>query len=326
MNKICYGCGVKLQSEDKNRLGYIPAKKMDDAKYCMRCFRLINYGENKGSQTPKDVKEIVGKINKDCRFVIFLVDYLNINKETIEIFKSIKKEKVLVINKCELLPSSVKAERIKDYVHNYYRIEDDIIIKGGKAHHGAKTVINYLNDKDIKESYILGLSNSGKSTLINDIRDILKSNVETITVSKKANTTLDFIRVKMNDDLLLIDSPGFIIDHALNYDAFTKNIVAYSLQMKICETASLLDNKYFLKFDADTPIIFYTNADSKKNIKKYFRAAPNLVHTIEITENNMDVVLLGIGFVTIKKKCVITTNIPLENLEVRPSMFGGKYE
>ena len=28
MNKICFGCGVKLQSTDKEKLGYVPEKKL----------------------------------------------------------------------------------------------------------------------------------------------------------------------------------------------------------------------------------------------------------------------------------------------------------
>ena len=99
MNKICYGCGVKLQTEDKDKLGYIPSNKAEDAKYCMRCFRMMHYGEKTVNNTPKDVREIINKINKDVRFVIFLVDFLNINNEVISIFKSIKKRKVLVVNK-----------------------------------------------------------------------------------------------------------------------------------------------------------------------------------------------------------------------------------
>ena len=29
MNKICFGCGSKLQSEDKEKLGYVPKGKED---------------------------------------------------------------------------------------------------------------------------------------------------------------------------------------------------------------------------------------------------------------------------------------------------------
>ena len=78
MNKICYGCGIKLQSNCKDNPGYIPENKINNSEYCMRCFRMMHYGEVKQTNTPKEAKEIINKINKDNRFVIFLVDFLNI--------------------------------------------------------------------------------------------------------------------------------------------------------------------------------------------------------------------------------------------------------
>lgn len=323
MNKICYGCGAKLQSLDKESLGYIPEKKRDDAKYCMRCFRLMHYGEEAVNETPKDVKEIVNKINKDVRFVIFLVDFVNLNKEVIDIFRSIKKRKVLIVNKCELIPENIKKERIIEYIHDYYEINDDIKIKGGKNSHGAKSILNYLEKKDIHEAYILGISNSGKSTLINDLMDICDSKTAKIVVNAKANTTLDFIRVNLRDDLTLIDSPGFILNNALNHDVLGKDVKAYSMQMKECETVALFDNKYYFKFESDTPFTLFTSSDAKRVVKKYFRAADGLVNKIEITSPNTDVVIIGMGFITIKKPTVITTNIDLKHIELRPSMFGG---
>lgn len=326
MNKICYGCGVKLQSEKSDKLGYVPVNKINDAKYCMRCFRGIHYGEESVVSTPKEAKEIINKVNKDVRFVIFLVDFLNINKEVIAIFKSIKKRKLLVVNKCELLPSQIKKEKLISYLENYYEVSEPIKLKGGKTNHGAKAILNYLEDNDIKETYILGISNSGKSTLINDLLNISGSKMTRVNVNSKANTTLDFIRVKLGD-VTLIDSPGFIIGKSLNHDVLGKSITAYSMNMKMGQTLSLLDNKYFLKFDENnTSLTFYTNAMAKHVVKKYFKAAPNLVNTIIISKENTDIVIYGIGFITIKSPCLITTNIALEAIELRDSMFGGTNE
>lgn len=321
MNKICFGCGVKLQSHSKDNPGYVPESKLEDSAYCMRCFRMIHYGESNVTNTPKEAKEIVNKINKDNRFVIFLVDFLNINDEVIKIFKSIKKEKMLVVNKCELMPKHIKRERVREYLKTHYDIKDTIKLKGGTNTHGVKSILAYLEDEGITEAYIVGMSNSGKSTLINDLINLENSSVVKTTVNNKANTTVDFIRVKINDNLTLIDSPGVILSHSLNHDSSGKNIVAYSMNMKECETVSLLDNAYFLKFDSKTPIVFYTNQVSKKAIKKYFKAAPNLVNAIDIDEDYVDIVIYGIGFVTVKKKCTVTTNIDASFIEVRPSIF-----
>ena len=99
MNKICYGCGVKLQTTDKEKLGYIPLSKENDAKYCMRCFRMMNYGENKVTNTPKDVKEIIKANSNDIidRVVDRVADEI-IKKKAI-VNEMPKKSEVANINK-----------------------------------------------------------------------------------------------------------------------------------------------------------------------------------------------------------------------------------
>ena len=48
----CIGCGAKIQTEDKNALGFLPAGcfeeknlRNDEDLYCQRCFRLRHYNE-----------------------------------------------------------------------------------------------------------------------------------------------------------------------------------------------------------------------------------------------------------------------------------------
>lgn len=326
MNKICFGCGVKLQSERKNALGYVPKEKFETSRYCMRCFRMIHYGEAPVTEIPKEKKEIIRKINNDNKFVVFLVDFLNLSQEVVDIFKAIDAKKMLVINKCELMPSSINKDKFLEFVREFYKITSPIKLKGGVKFHGAKSLSNYLINEGIKCAYVLGLSNSGKSTLINDLIKVYDASVDVITVNKHANTTIDFIRVKLNDDLTLIDSPGFILDASLNNDVTGKAITAYSMNMRVGETIGILDNKYFLKFDANSPIVFYTNAMAKNVVKKYFRAAPGLVNTIKIENDNMDIVIKGVGFINVKRTANVTTNIDLKYIEVRESMFGGCHE
>lgn len=326
MNKICFGCGAKLQSEKVSALGYVPLEKRETSKYCMRCFRMIHYGETSVTEMPKEKTEIIRKVNNDDKFVVFLVDFLNLNQEVIDIFKEISSKKVLIINKCELMPASVNKDKFLEFVRRFYKITSPIKIKGGMKSRGAKMVANYLMDEGIKCAYVLGLSNSGKSTLINDLIKNFDAKADAITVNKKANTTIDFIRVKLTDDLTLIDSPGFILDDSLNNDVTGKTITAYSMNMGECETIGLLDNNYFLKFDSKSTIVFYTNAISKQAVKKYYKAAPGLVNTIKIEKDNMDIVIKGIGFINVKKATNITTNIDLKYIEVRESMFGGCHE
>ncbi len=325
MNKICFGCGAKLQSEHEDALGYIPVKKRNDAVYCMRCFRLMHYGEERMEKAPKQNSVIIKRVNEKPRFSIFLVDFINLNEEVMALFKAITTPKVLVVNKCEQMPKQIRKDKVRDFIVKHYGIKTPILLKGGIKRHGIESIVRFLEKEHIHEAYILGLSNAGKSTFINDLLTYCCSSAAKIVTSKRANTTVDFIRVPVSDELLLIDSPGFILEDSLKQDTTGKNIKAITLQMKEGETVSLLENQYFFKFEEDTSITFYTNEEGKP-IRKYFKAAPDLVYKKEISEENMDIVLKGIGFITVKKKTKITTNVEPKYIEVRKSMFGGFHE
>ena len=327
MSKICYGCGATLQTTDIEKKGYIPEKKLNSSSYCMRCFRMMHYGDDARFSTPKEAKEIINKINKDNRFVIFLVDFLNINDEVIKLFKSIKQRKLLVINKCELLPPSVSPQSIYNYVVEHYGIKDPIRIKGGTTNHGVTVIKRFLEDNFIKEAYVLGLSNSGKSTLINDMIKVMGVSKNKINISEKANTTLDFIRLELSKDLLLIDSPGFILDNSLSESLNGKTIKEYIIQVRENETVALIDNKYFFKFEEKTPINFYTYAKCDKVIHKYHKLVDGLKTRIELPKGKcVDIVIKGIGFIRVKKGCVVSSTIPKKYLEIRESIFGGNNE
>ena len=81
MSKKCLGCGAIMQYENKNEIGYINEKKYIDAKYCERCFKLINYGEYKEVVTNgEEYIDIYKGINNTNDLVLFLVDIFNLNK------------------------------------------------------------------------------------------------------------------------------------------------------------------------------------------------------------------------------------------------------
>jgi ribosome biogenesis GTPase A len=179
-------------------------------------------------------------------------------------------------------------------------------------------------DNNIHEAYLLGISNSGKSTFINDLADVLDSKINRINTNSHANTTLDFMRVKLDNDLTLIDSPGFIIPQSLNNDVTNKDIKMLSFNMKDNETIQLLNNKYFIRVTDGTPLTLFTNYQDTNLIKKYFKDV-NLENEIDV-DNNQDIVIFGIGIVRFKNKTKVYTNLPLKSIELRDSIFGGYYE
>ena len=83
MSRICFGCGAKLQYSNKDAKGYVPENKLNDAKYCMRCFKLMHYGVNINDTVPKKVEEILYLVNNDNKYTIFMCDFLSLSDKII---------------------------------------------------------------------------------------------------------------------------------------------------------------------------------------------------------------------------------------------------
>ena len=123
MNKICYGCGSKLQTENKEMPGYIPKSKINDASYCMRCFKLTHYGINVPNKTPKRLEEILYSVNKDNKHTILMVDFLSISDQIIKIYNQINTPKLLLVSKIDLINKDIKIENIRKYLIDKYQIK-----------------------------------------------------------------------------------------------------------------------------------------------------------------------------------------------------------
>ena len=152
MNKICFGCGSVLQSDNEMNPGFVPLEKFLDAKYCKRCFRLTHYGEISDNELEKSTKTILDNVNKDSIFKIYIVDILNINDSTINIFNKIKGNKLLLINKVDLIPNSLNKDKILSRIKSIYNIKCDIdkyLIKDNlfKLLIKNKDIINKLHKK-----------------------------------------------------------------------------------------------------------------------------------------------------------------------------------
>ena len=117
----CLGCGVLLQQEDPSKLGY-----SKNGTLCERCFRIKNYNEYKlvtGNQSK--YLDIIKEIGKTDDLVLVVVDLFNIGDIS---FTKYLKNYVLVLNKRDLLPKSVKDNKLLDY----FKYDNKIIISSNK--------------------------------------------------------------------------------------------------------------------------------------------------------------------------------------------------
>ena len=111
-NKYCLGCGVLLQDENILEDGYTTTLEND---ICQRCFRTKNYGEYHAvSKTNEEFIEILKSINDTKDLVLYVVDILNLDQDLNIIKEYINNKIMLVVNKKDILPKSVKDSKIID--------------------------------------------------------------------------------------------------------------------------------------------------------------------------------------------------------------------
>lgn len=323
--KKCLGCGAVLQTIDSKKMGYIDEEILDKAKYCQRCFKITHYNQNLIMPLPNINETLVKEINKKAKYVFFLIDFINICKETMDTYLNIKCNKVLVINKLDIIPRSVKLDKLRTFLKDIYNV-DNVIFVSSKYKKNINSIYQVMHLNNIMEAYILGYTNAGKSTLINEI--CLSNGIvdNKITTSLIPNTTLDFIKIIINDNKTIIDSPGFTLNKVL-YE-----LTDFDLIKRIVPKDVLKPRTYQLKDNSGLMIedkfVIYVN---KKNsftcyfsnqiaINKVFKE-PLEYKTIKCYKDS-DLVIKSLGFINIKEECEIKVcNIDLDLIEIRDSIF-----
>ena len=326
MNKKCLGCGTVLQYTDETQKGYVPKEKYNKANYCERCFKITNYNYKTVTELPNINNYILEEINKKAKYVYFMVDILNINNEVINTYKSINSPKTLVISKTDIIPKSIKQNNIKNWLNYYYGIEE-VIFQSTKKRLSTNYIVRKMEESNIKEAYLVGYTNSGKSTLVNELINI-NGIKQHITTSSIPNTTVDFIKIKLPNGSRIIDSPGFTYENTLyqkdNFDLIKRingrdPIKPLTIQYKKNSSINI-ENEFIIRGNNDNSFTFYYNKDVK--IEKDFKnkITPTKEIKLDIPANS-DLVIKTFGFINIKKPCIITTNIKEDLLEVRESLF-----
>lgn len=306
MIKKCNGCGIILQNIAKDKLGYTPDI---NNSLCMRCFKLKNYGILLNEGKKQDNEKLIANINNKKCFVIFLIDYLNIYKDVIEIFKKIKSDKILVITKSDLFPKNIKTDVLIQNIKNVYDLSEEIIVCSAKTNYNLNKIRELIAIKS--KVLFAGFTNMGKSSLINAL---FGSN---ITVSKCKNTTQEFIK-NVIDGKIIYDAPGFIGNA---YDSVPKNIIrplTYQLKSKYY----LKISDIYLAFKTDSNITIYIdnniNVDRRKKVVDYD-------YNI-IVPTNYDIVIKGFCFIKVGTSTYMNINVDPNLIEIRPSIIGGQNE
>ncbi len=305
MIKKCTGCGVELQTENKEKEGFV---EDINNKLCTRCFKLKNYGEYKEvSLDNEDFTKILKEIPKDS-LVVYLTSLLNINLDYLENLNNV----ILVLTKKDLLPKSVQDYKLINYIKNITNNYLDIEIISTIKNYNLDNLLNKIKkyNKNNNKVYFVGMTNSGKSTLINKmIKNYTDKEIE-VTTSIYPSTTLDKVEIELGD-IKIIDTPGL-----LNRGSTLKNITLKEIK-KITPKKEIKPRSYQLKGKGSLLIEDYIRLDyyadnnitiyiaNNLNITKMTQNNPKLKENKKITfnlEEGKDIVVEDLCFIKFTKK------------------------
>ena len=312
MNKKCLGCGTKLQIEDSSKEGYIKEENLEKSNLCERCFRIQNYNEYKiVDKTNKDFGKIFKKVDKSKDLVLLVVDLLNIG-EIEKLKEYIHNDIILVLTKRDLVPRRIYEEKLLNYFDSLdLNIIDKIIISSKNNYHLDELMELVFEHKHSDKVYVVGITNAGKSTLLNKIINNYSNLERKITTSILPSTTLDMIEVPISDELTFIDTPGLLVEESIvdKVDNETLRRIVPKTELKPTvfqvktDQTFIVDSILRLDVEKDNDIVFYIS--NNLMITRHYKDTDKLInlekHEIKVSDKE-DIVIDGLGFIKVMKK------------------------
>ncbi|RVU70000.1 MULTISPECIES: ribosome biogenesis GTPase YqeH [Lactobacillus] len=352
---ICIGCGAKLQSDDPKAAGYLPASALAKAEseentdvYCQRCFRLRHYNEIMPVDLNNDdFLALLNTLASKKALIVNVVDLFDFSNSLLSSLKRFvgDNEFILVGNKFDLFPKNSRQSKIKDWMRqeaNRMGLHPKkIFLVSAARQKNLDDLIAYL-DKASKnrDIYFVGMTNVGKSTLINAIIDKMGDIQDLITTSRFPGTTLDRIEIPLENGHYLIDTPGIMTENQLATRLSPKDleIVSPKKPLKPATFQLLPGNTIFLgglgridylKGESVSFTVYAArgvtlhrtktaNADEfyQKHVGELLTPPVDTQDLAPLkgqefrTTYKSDLLFGGIGFITVPKGCVVKTYTP----------------
>ena len=315
--KRCQGCGIILQDQNILQEGYTTSLDND---ICQRCFRLKNYGEYQFViKSNEDYLNILHGVAQTKDLVLYIADLLNLERNIEEIRNLIPNKMILVLNKKDVLPKSVKEQKLIDYLESKdIQFEEVIVVSVNKNYnidYLLKRIKFYQTSKNV---YVIGHTNAGKSSLINKLIQNYSDSTQELTMSPLPSTTLNTLKIDINEHLTLIDTPGLVDSGSILNHVDEKMLKKISAKKEIKpRTYQLRKNQSILIED----LVRIDYVEGGKNSFTLFisndlkvKRLLNIINNDDLKDKNRitcslkydeDLVINGLGFIKIVDKGVI---------------------
>lgn len=319
--KKCLGCGVLLQDENVLQEGYTTSIEND---ICQRCFRMKNYGEYQVvTKSNEEYINILKSVADTKDLVLYITDLLNLEKNLEEIRNLIPNKMILVLNKKDALPKSVKEGKLIAYLESMnVHFEEVIVISANKNYNIDLLLRRIKFHQTSKNVYVVGHTNAGKSSLINKLIQNYSDNIQELTMSPLPSTTLNTVKIEINDYLTLIDTPGLVENGSILNHVDEKMVKKISPKKEIKpKTYQLRKNQSiiiedlvridYVEGEKNSFTVFVSN---DLNIKRLLNSANHetLKDLNKVTyqmKYDEDLAITGLGFIKIVDKGVIDVYI-----------------
>ncbi len=221
----CFGCGAPIQNTNPNLTGFLPRRIAEgETPLCQRCYRLQHYGEDVPNPNfSSEYRKVMDEAKKNHSLIVYVVDLFAFESSLIlSAFDYMKACPLLVIaNKRDVLPRNVDDNKlikfVEDKLKEYELTPEKIIISSAYKNLNLDAMIREINRlRNGKNVYFVGASSVGKSSLINSFLKVYKNETKTfISTSPYPGTTLDVIKVPLDEKSFFYDTPGILVENSI---------------------------------------------------------------------------------------------------------------